>query len=356
MERFLNYRTTRRKLAHGALNLAAFSLAAAVSFPQPLVSMAEDTEPETTGTTFNHLYVQRWFDFKEAFEVVASWKPKEVRFCVSWNEVEEKGYDSIDYLVKSAKKQNIKVVLAIGPDKAPRGEFYLPERFLRNRGSNTVFGTLGEEGQEALDHEERTILRYRDEEHVTQFQTGNESINKIVFEEMTVDPELFRSQIELAKAKKHHQTLLTTNAVNIWNPFSEPYLDTINQNARADEVGLNIYPWVPITKNLNIYAGPLEWSWRKAQQYKHNIEGQGSRAIISEEPGEPWPPNGKIDLDQEKYPSYSPERFLYVDWVLAQMGFKKRWTWGSEFAAAKLVIKNDPTWAEAHQTVFAKAS
>lgn len=352
----LNSKITRRELGRGILNLATLAIATAVTFPQPLTSLAASSEPEKTGTTFNHLYAQKWLDYKEAYDAVISLGPKEIRLCLSWNEIEERGYHSTDYLVKTAKDHKIDVTLAIGPDKSPRGEFYLPSRFLKQRGSNTVFGTFGEEGQEALAHLERTILHYRDIENVKQFQIGNESMNKIVFEKMVVDPVLFRQQVDLAKKLKAHQTLLTTNAVNIWNPFYDPYLDTINENAQADEVGLNIYPWVPITKYINIYAGPLEWSWRKTQQYKTNVEEHGSKPIISEEPGEPWPPNGRIDLDQDKYPSYSPERFLYIDWILAQMGFRKRWTWGSEFAVAKLLLKNDPSWAEAHKAVFLKAA
>ncbi|MDQ6711168.1 MAG: hypothetical protein M3Z11_11520 [Candidatus Dormibacteraeota bacterium] len=100
-----------------------------------------------------------------------------VRLSASWREIDEAGYQHLDWLIEEATSSGQRVVLAVGMKALGWPEFYVPERLEPQApfGSDVARGSLG---GRTLKFVRDTVMRYRTNSNIVAWQLENEPFNR----------------------------------------------------------------------------------------------------------------------------------------------------------------------------------
>ncbi|MCX6731616.1 MAG: cellulase family glycosylhydrolase [Candidatus Parcubacteria bacterium] len=274
--------------------------------------------------------IETGLDWKETYlAILDDLKVKNLRLPIYWPDIEpqENNYvfDDYDWMLKEAKKRDVKLVLVIGK-KLPRW----PECYEPNWVKSEVSSL---KTQDLLNYIEKVVNRYKNSPALYLWQVENEPF--LPFGECpTIDDEFLGKEIELVRSLDQKHQILTTDSgeLGLW----------LKAAKQGDIFGTTIYR-VVWSKYLGYIRYdlflPRQFFWLKANLTR--LFYPAKPIIVSELQAEPWM-NGGMDLKQ----------FSKNIEFAKKVGFPEVYLWGAEWWYLMKVKQNDPSFWELAKKIF----
>jgi hypothetical protein len=281
---------------------------------------------------------------------LCAWKFDLVRLSTSWLEVDQFGYEHIDWLVAEAGRLGQPLILTVGMKALGWPEFYLPANVspepMRLR-------------EALLLHVASTLRRYRGCPQLVAWQIENEPFNRSGPMSRTVDRSLVRAEAGLARrldparpimitAFGHFDSGLDRDSSRFqgkWRPRLRltlpPEREALAVLRRNDILGLDVY------RSIGLRTNGRPWVARAASdqiqsvaRWRRVAEAQRKRFWISEAQAEPWEPTRATRDDPvsvrpddvqdllQRLSSLKPEAILLWGseyWLWREEGGDRRW-------------------------------
>jgi hypothetical protein len=297
--------------------------------------------PQKLGTTFSQLQCgYLGINYQETFEQVCSLGFNLIRLCSYWSEIERApntfDFTVLDWLLNTAAKYNIDVVLTVGM-KAPRWpEFHFPN-WVKDRYDTTSTGQPIDSNHALADltmNFIQTVMNHtRGASCIKYWQIENEAFNQPdVTAGRCLSYDFVRREIALARTLAlPGQPMLLTNSINL-SPvdFAKHDERAFKQSlSLADAVGVNVYNKTQAF--LGIYQTPLPVFWRKLASWRASLINAGKEAWITEAQAEPWENNTLVATARPAYPSASPTSATDLAVTLGQLEYSPVLQWGCEY-------------------------
>ncbi len=271
--------------------------------------------------SFSQLYANSLgLDWKKAYEEsLADLKPEKIRVAAYWTEIEkERGlydWDDLDWMLKKAKENNVKVTLAFGI-KVPRWpECFIPDFYLENK----------KEREEALLAYEKVLLdRYKDDLNIIVWQVENEpflSFGSCI--EGAIDGELIDREIALVKEIDQTRPVMVTDSgeLSIW----------VEAAKRADIFGTTLYRIIH-KEPFGYVHYPLGPAFFRLKALLIKQVADQDRVVVSEMQAEPWAPGWVLDNSiEEQYKSMNPDKLREIVDYTQRTNFEETYLWGVEW-------------------------
>jgi len=287
-----------------------------------LVILSQKKYPIEFGVSFSPEYTESLgLDSKEVYAaILTDLKPKYIRLSMPWSRVEiDRGsysFKNTDYFMDEAKKNNVKVTLAIG-QKVPRWpECYIPE-WIKTTPTE-------ERKKELLAYIETVVKRYKDHPALEYWQVENEPFIKFefgdckVFEESSV-----LGEVELVESldAKHKIIMTDSGELSTWQKAS----------GMGGILGVTLYRVVR-SKSGFIW----NYAWVPASTYKLRADFWGKNYnsfFISELQAEPWfnggkPSNTAVEI---QYETLSIDQMRKNISYSKKVGASRAYFWGVEW-------------------------
>src|SRR5256885_9929755 len=172
----------RRVQAMAIVLLAPFLALAPLHLFVPATAKAHGVVgPVQVGISFNpHRAANMGLDCRKAFTQLEAMHFRVIRLSAYWDQIDQEGYDQLDWLMNEAQRAGQPVVLAVGMKGLGWPEFYVPTAALPPGGLM--------QGQDAasdaslrdatLAFVDETVTRYRDHSTLLSWQVGEEPLNR----------------------------------------------------------------------------------------------------------------------------------------------------------------------------------
>ena len=316
-------------------------------------SVAND-RPIRLGTSF-----ARWraedlgLNYRHAFTRLCSWRFDLVRLSTSWMEVDQFGFEHLDWLVTEAGRLGQPLVLTVGMKALGWPEFYLPARFSEQPGQLTEALML---------HVARTIGRYRGCRELVAWQIENEPFNRSGPLSRTVARSLVRAEAALARELDPGRPIMITTFAR-FDPATDrtsnrfqgnwrrrlrltlpPEREALAVLRRNDILGLDVYRSIGwrLEGRLGVaQASPDQLE--SVARWKRVATRQGKRLWISEAQAEPWEPSRATHGDPV---SLRPEDICEIVQRLSSLKPEAIILWGGEYWLWR-AESGDPRWMDA---------
>lgn len=274
------------------------------------------------GVTFSYPYAQMLgIDWKRAYErTVQDLGFKTMRLPVYWNLTEpEKGrydFENLDYQVRLAENNNVKLVLSVG-NRVPRWpECHTPgwaKSLSEDEFENRVLSFI-----------ETVVLRYKASGALEIWQVENEPFLSGFGECPPLRPELLDKEISLVKKLDPGKPVLISDSgeLSMW----------LEAGKKGDIFGTTFYRYVysDVFKRYWVNYVPY-WVYRLRAGMLRLFNPKKPIYII-ELQSEAWTTNGINSTPiEEQYKTMSMEKFESVLGAARATGFEKQYLWGVEW-------------------------
>ncbi len=280
-------------------------------------------EPVIFGVSFDQNYAT-WLglDWKQTYiSILTDLHPVVIRIPVVWDSVEPKqnqfNFSDIDWMMKQAKNNHVKVVLVIG-QKTPRWpECHVP------KWANAIPEV--DMRSALLKYVRQTIIRYRNSSVLQSWQVENEPFINFNFGVcQRFDRAATYQEIDLVKFLDSVHPIMITDSgeLSLWRESS----------TAGDILGTTVYRVVRTPNGII-----LRYNWLPAGWYKARAEWRGkdyNHFVISELQAEPWfasgdnPLNTPVSVQMETMsPSQMQKNIDYAKHV----GASQAYFWGAEW-------------------------
>ncbi|OGH88719.1 MAG: hypothetical protein A3J93_01325 [Candidatus Magasanikbacteria bacterium RIFOXYC2_FULL_42_28] len=273
----------------------------------------------TIGVSFDPTYARfLGLDDKIVFnKIIKDWNFKYLRMPAHWDLVEpssdEYNFGELDYYLNEAKKNNLKVILAMG-QKTPRWpECHAPA---------WAIGLSDQEYSLALDNYLKIVLeRYQNNSVIEMWQVENEPFLAFGEKCRKMTAEQLANEVERARATGKPTLVTDSGELSTWH-----------RTAKAgDWFGTTLYRvvWSKLT-------GYWSYDWLPAGFYRLKTVLTGVNAdkfMVSELQAEPWIPTGNFTSVglEEQNKSMNLERLQKnIDYASA-IGVSRAYLWGAEW-------------------------
>lgn len=282
-------------------------------------------------------------DWKETYlAIIDDLKVKNIKLHTNWNWVEGKQdnfyFRDIDWQIKQAEKNNVKIIYVIGMKTGRWPECHIP----------LWAGNLSEKDQqtELLKYITEVVMRYKDSKAIAFWQVENEPLFK--FGECPAwyykNEDFLKTEVALVRSLDPSRQIIISD--------SGEQSDWFGAAKIGDIVGTTMYrnAWAHMTDifgfNLNYaFLNPMTYA-RKAEIIKKIF---GKNVICIELQAEPWAsgPLMQAPLD-EQLKSMNPQMFEENIEFAKQTGMDKFYFWGVEWWYWMKTVQNQPgIWNEA---------
>lgn len=317
--------------------------------------------PQTLGTTFSQLQCRYLgIDYQEAFEHICSLGFKLIRLCSYWSEIEcsPQTYDFtvLDWLLSTAEKHSIDVVLTVGM-KAPRWpEFHFPD-WVQDRydtsGTSQPLDAHAPLADLTLDFIQAVMKHTRHAPCIKYWQIENEAFNRPdVADGRFLSYPFVQREVALARALAlPGQRMVLTNGISL-SPldFSQDDAHALQESlSLADAVGINVYNKIGTV--LGLYETPFPVFWRKLATWLKSLEQAGKEAWITEAQAEPWEYRSLVSTERSAYPSASPQGTSDLTMTLGQLDYSPVFLWGCEYWYWQKVNGHKTWWTSIEQLI-----
>lgn len=266
---------------------------------------------------------------------------KNIKLHTQWDFVEgKKGeyfFDDIDWQIKKAQEQNVKVIFVTGLKTGRWPECHSPE----------WLAGLTKEQQQAklLEYIKTVVLRYKNSPSIIAWQTENEPFFKFgVCPEWYYESDNFlEKEVALVKSLDSTRPVIITDSgeQSLWSKAA----------GVGDKVGITMYRkvWGKITDKSGLYIDSFLPSinyYRKAQLIKSIY---GKDVICIELQAEPWAqkPFYNVSLEEQEK-TMNLEQFKKNIEFAKNTGLKEFYLWGAEWWYWLKTTQNKPEiWNEA---------
>jgi hypothetical protein len=311
------------------------------------------------GTSFARWRAEgRGLDYRAAFERIMAMQFGILRLSASWREIEQVGYEHLDWLLAAAERVRQPVLLTLGMKALGWPEFYLPEGLDPNDVAVQ---------RRAIIHVREVARRYRDNPALVAWQIENEPFNRSGPHAWWIARHLVRAEAEAVRSLDRDRPLVITTFAHFdagldrtstrhqsrWKrrlglavPAEREALSVLQ---RGDILGLDVYPaigWLDPSGLAQLaHAAPDQPA--TVARWRRIAREQGKRLWVTEAQAEPWearPPQGDpVSVKAEAIGEL-------VD-RLAGIGVETILLWGSEYWLWR-ADRGDPRWVEAVSLVL----
>jgi len=281
-----------------------------------------------------------------------------VRLSTSWLEVDQFGYEHLDWLIHEAGRLGQPVVVTVGMKALGWPEFYLPVRLSAQL----------EPRESVLLHVARTIRRYRRCPQLVAWQIENEPFNRSGPASRTIRRSLVRAEAALAERLDPRRPIMITTFAHFdagldrsssrfqksWQRRMRlavpPEREALAVLRRNDILGLDVY------RAIGWRLEGRSWVARAAAdqldsvaRWKRIAGRQRKRLWISEAQAEPWEPTRATHGDPG---SLQPADVSDLFQRLSSLQPEAILLWGSEYWFWR-EENGDPSWVGAVRSLLA---
>ena len=334
---------------------------------------AVSSGPVQVGTSFSPRHATYLgLDWKQSYRRLEAMRFKVIRLSAYWDQVDQEGYDQLDWLLNESLGNGQPVVLSVGMKGLGWPEFYIPPQ-LQPR---TPDG--GDVGQDpllraaAIDFVSATIGRYRDNAAIVAWQVENEPLNPAGPHRWYIGRDLLAAEVAALRQVDDRRPAI----VNAFGHFNMLFDRASNRSGfdlrsllgfdsdtaeahslgvlgKGDILGLDVYTEIGYSflGQVGVSHAGSDWA-AKAGHWRGIALQQGKQAWITEAQAEPW----EASMDSYGDPrSTGPEDIHSRFASIRAQGFGTILLWGSEYWLWR-ADNGDPSWLDAVKGILAENS
>jgi len=310
-----------------------------------------NTAPVQVGISFSPRRAEALgLDYRSAFRRLEAMHFRVIRLSAYWNQIDQDGYDQLDWLMQEAARSKQPIALTVGMKGLGWPEFYIPA---------SIDSTSVRDGQDiagdatiadaTMTFVENTVFRYRDNRALIAWQVENEPFNRAGPHRLWIDAAFLANEIATVRRLDEHQRPLIVNAFSHFNllfdqasarhPFDVRELlgfqadsaerDSLAVLHKGDILGLDVYTAIGYRFLGQNRLSRADSDWPDRLGSLHGLAAsQGKQAWITEAQAEPW----EASKDTYTNPkSTSPAAIRSIFNNLADSGYGTVLLWGSEY-------------------------
>ena len=363
------------------LLLISVVLSLAIQFPSPVTLPwlqragipIVTSGPVQVGTSFSPRHATYLgLDWKESYRRLEGMHFKVIRLSAYWDQVDQEGYDQLDWLLSESVVSGQPVALSVGMKGLGWPEFYIPPQ-LQPR---TPDG--GDVGQDpvlraaTVDFVGATAGRYRDNPAIVAWQVENEPLNPAGPHRWFIGRDLLAAEVAALRQVDDRRPVI----INAFGHFNMLFDRASNRSgfdlrsllgfesdtaeahslgvlAKGDILGLDVYTEIGynfLGQEGVSHAGS-DWA-SKAGHWRTVALEQGKQAWITEAQAEPW---------EASMNSYGDPRSTAAEDIHSRFasiraeGFGTILLWGAEYWLWR-ADNGDSSWLDAVTSILAENS
>lgn len=333
--------------------LAPFLALAPLQLFKPATAKAHGVLPPVqVGISFNpHRAANMGLDYRTAFTRLEAMHFRVIRLSTYWDQIDQEGYDQLDWLMNEAQRAGQPVILAVGMKGLGWPEFFIPASVMPAAGL-----TQGQDAASDANLREATlaflndtVTRYRGHSTLVAWQVENEPFNRAGPQRLWIDATFLRDEITTVRALDGHRRPVIVNAFSHFNLLFDQASarqgfdfrqwlgfeadsaerDGLSVLNKRDILGLDVYTAIGYRFLGQDHMSRADGDWPdRLARVRDLVKRQGKQAWITEAQAEPWESGPNSDADPK---STSPQamRSLFVN--LKDSGFSTILFWGSEY-------------------------
>ncbi len=274
------------------------------------------------GVTFSYPYAQSLgLDWQKTYlEILTDLKVKRIRLSAYWNQIEEsKGrynFENLDFQIKEAEKNNVKVVLAVGR-RLPRWPECHDPNWLKSL-------SLENQQNSQLSYIEAVVSRYSLSPAIEIWQVENEPFLSSFGECPKLDVKFFDTEIALVKKLDPARPILISDSgeLSFW----------IYSGNRGNVFGTTLYRYVFSDIFKRYWVNYIPFWFYRVKGGLVRLFNPGKQLAIIELQAEPWTTKGITQTSvEEQFKTMSMSKFENILDVAKATGFNPQYLWGVEW-------------------------
>jgi hypothetical protein len=343
----------RRVQAMAIALLVPFLAVAPLHLLMPATAKAHGVvAPVQVGTSFSPLRAAYLgLDPHRAFTRLLAMHFRVIRLSTYWDEVDQSGYDQLDWMMNEAKRAQQPIVLTVGMKALGWPEFFIPASAVPASGLQQGQDVASDSSlrASALAFVNDTVLRYRDNPALVAWQIENEPFNRAGPQRLWIDAEFLRDEMTSVRQLDSRHRPLIVNAFSHFNLLFDQASarqgfdlrqwlgfdadsaerDGLAAMNRGDVLGLDVYTAIgyQFLGQDHMSHADSDWPDRLAR-VRDLAKQQGKQAWITEAQAEPWESSPNTPADPK---STSPQAIRSIFANLKDAGFTTVLFWGSEY-------------------------
>jgi hypothetical protein len=274
-----------------------------------------------------------------------------IRLSTYWDEVDQSGYDQLDWMMNEAKRAQQPIVLTVGMKALGWPEFFIPASAVPASGLHQGQDVASDSSlrASALAFVNDTVLRYSDNPALVAWQIENEPFNRAGPQRLWIDAEFLRDEMTSVRQLDSRHRPLIVNAFSHFNLLFDQASarqgfdlrqwlgfdadsaerDGLAAMDRGDVLGLDVYTAIgyQFLGQDHMSHADSDWPDRLAR-VRDLAKQQGKQAWITEAQAEPWESSAHTPANPK---STSPQAIRSIFANLKDAGFTTVLFWGSEY-------------------------
>ena len=321
----------------------------------------------TVGVSFTRWRAESLgLDYQRTFRRIREMGFNLIRLSASWREIEEFGYQHLDWLMAEAERTGQRVLLTVGMKALGWPEFYLPQRLV----PDAPFGTDLARGPlvtTTLAFVREVVLRYRVRTCLTAWQIENEPFNRSGPQGWWIARRLVAAEARLVRSLDPRPVAVTAFAhfndgmdrassrfqskwlrrLGLDLPAEREALATLR---RDDILGLDVYRaigWSRTAEEQEV-ARAEDDQFDHVRAWRRITRDQGKRLWITEAQAEPWEASART---RDNPLSVRPADMVDLATQLTALEVEALMLWGGEYWIWR-EQSGDPRWIESASRVL----
>jgi hypothetical protein len=310
-------------------------------------------------------------DYRNAFTRLEALHFRVIRLSVYWDQVDQEGFEQLDWLMSEAQRAGQPVVLAVGMKGLGWPEFYIPTSAMPADGLTQGQDVASDANlrDATLSFVSDTVLRYRDNPMLVAWQVENEPFNRAGPQRLWIDAGFLRDEITIVRHLDGHYRPLIVNAFSHFNLLFDQASarqgfdlrqwlgfeadsaerDGLSVLRKGDVLGLDVYTAIgyQFLGQDHMSRADADWPDRLAK-VRDLARRQGKQAWITEAQAEPWE-SASNSRGEPKSTSPQAIRSLFAN--LKDAGFSTVLFWGSEYWLWR-ADRGDSRWIDTIKSIL----
>lgn len=289
-------------------------------------------------------------DYQSAFRRLEALHFRVIRLSAYWDEIDQSGYDQLDWLMGEAQHAHQPVLLTVGMKALGWPEFFVPAAAMPSSvGQGQDIASDPRLRDATLSFIEDTVLRYRDNPVLLGWQIENEPFNRAGPERLWIDASFLKDEVTSVRQLDNHHRPMIVNAFSHFNLLFDQASarqgfdlrqvlgfeadsaerDSLSVLNKGDILGLDVYTAIgyQFIGQDHLSRADGDWPDRLARVRDLAIR-QGKQAWITEAQAEPWEAS---DSTFAKPKSTSPQAIRSLFANLKDAGYGTVLFWGAEY-------------------------
>lgn len=276
-------------------------------------------------------------DWRETFTaIIDDLGVRRIRLSAYWDQVEPQNnsfnWENIDWQINKASEAGADIILAVGARLPRWPECHYPG----------WVGSLSEidKEQEVLHYVKETVLRYKNNPRIVNWQVENEPFLLGFGECPELNSDLLDKEIALVKTLDSRPIVVTDSGeLSVWVPAAK----------RANIFGTTMYRDTYSEHFKSYVHYPIEPGFFRFKKNIARLFARPEKWMVIEMQGEPWGPKPFQELSkEERDKTMNLEKFKEMIEFSSKTGFREFYLWGAEWWYWEKQGHGDPRiWEEA---------